>query len=236
MTSFDSVGAVIFDFDGVVCDSERLWCELLTEVYAGAGVVFPHETFIATIGGTSADFDPFELLAHSRPDRNALEWSEWCHELFDYRVLDELALPGVRDLWCAAQDEGWGIAVASNASVGRIESFLVQTGLIELVDVLVHNGHGAAPKPAPDLYRLAADMLGIPPRAAVAFDDSWRGVRAAKDSGARCVAVRTSLTRTHDLSEADARVLSLRDVSIHDGVVMILDRGDDHELADLRFD
>jgi len=42
MTFFDGVDAVIFDFDGVVCDSERLWCELLTEVYAGAAVVFPH--------------------------------------------------------------------------------------------------------------------------------------------------------------------------------------------------
>jgi HAD superfamily hydrolase (TIGR01509 family) len=212
MTVVGGISALVLDFDGTVCDSERLWAEILAEAYGEASVVFPRDRFVAGIGGTAADFDPFaDLAAAAGLDRDTLEAT--CHRRYDDRVTREAPLPGVVELCRSAHEAGMKLAIASNADPRDVNAFLRQSGLAALFGATVTRTPGARPKPAPDLYLGALAALGCPPAEALAFEDSARGVRAARDAGLRCVAVPTALTATHDLSAADWIVPDLTHVS-----------------------
>lgn len=146
-----------------------------------------------------------------RLDRDALEAA--CHRRYDGRVLREPPLPGVDALCRSAREAGLRLAIASNADPADITTFLRQAGLTALFAATATRIHKVRPKPAPDLYLDALASIGCLPSEAVAFEDSARGVQAAKTAGLRCVAVPTALTTGHDLSGADWIVPSLTYVS-----------------------
>ena len=185
-------------------------------------MTFPRARFLAGIGGTAADFDPFaDLAAAAGLDRDTLEAA--CHRRYDERVTREDPLPGVVSLCRSAHEAGSKLAVASNADPRDITAFLSQTGLAPLFSTTATRTHKVHPKPAPDLYLAALAGLGCPPSEALAFEDSARGVQAAKNAGLRCVTVPTAVTAAHDLSTADWIVPALTHVSLtRDGVRLLL--------------
>lgn len=121
----------------------------------------------------------------------------------------ERPLPGVRALLDDAKAQGLRSAIASSSGRSWVEDHLVRFALSEFFDAVVCAEDVERTKPAPDLYLAALRRLGVDAREAIAFEDSPRGVEAAKRAGIFCVAVPNAVTRGADLTHADVVVPSL---------------------------
>jgi HAD superfamily hydrolase (TIGR01509 family) len=208
--------AVVFDFDGLVVDTEASDFASWQAAYRDHGVELALAEWVACIG-TVGGFDPLarleELVGHP-VDRDAVLRE---HAARNNRLVEAtVALPGVEDRLEEARSLGWGIAIASSSPGYWVDRHLERLGLSGSF-ACVHcrdSAPGLQAKPAPDIYLAAVSALGVAPEEAVAFEDSPNGVAAAKAAGLWCIAVPHDLTRDLDLSAADAVVDSLASVRL----------------------
>ncbi|MEV6398082.1 HAD-IA family hydrolase [Streptomyces sp. NPDC051907] len=201
--------ALVLDFDGLVADTEVLWLAVLTRLYRSLSQELPHDLYVASIGGTLHDFDPFEDLATRCGTISAAELEVRGKDLFRTWMAYEAPLPGVRRLVEQAVRRGLPLAIASSSHSTSVVPYLDGFGLLGSFAAVVTAEDVPQVKPAPDLYLLASRRLGVDPTGIVAFEDSNRGVRAARAAGAFCVAVPHVLSRSHDFSAAALRLDSL---------------------------
>lgn len=192
--SVHGVEALLFDFDGLLVDSEtaglRSWqelywrhgCELdlrlwLEEVCAGRGPCMPREQLEAAVG-RSLDWEALEAVRLARRD-----------ELLVLR-------PGVHQVLAEAGRLGLACAIVSNAPDWWLEGQMARTGLArDRFACVVGRDPSRRSKPAPDAYRAALAALRLHPDRAVAFEDSPVGIAAALAAGIACVAVPNDVTR-----------------------------------------
>jgi HAD superfamily hydrolase (TIGR01509 family) len=217
--------AVVFDFDGLIMDSE--WS--IYEAAEAAFVHHGHELPVAawsTIVGTNDDADDswWENLCAAagtagfdRTDFDAHYEEPSARERLRARMLELPALPGVEVLVDSLTGAGVALGVASSSSTGWLERNLDRLGLIDRFGTLVgSDAVGGVGKPAPDVYLRACADLGADPARSVALEDSGHGVSAAKAAGMIAVAVPSRITRFNDLSHADRVVESLEHVTVAD--------------------
>jgi HAD superfamily hydrolase (TIGR01509 family) len=213
-----AIRGLLFDFDGLLVDTEspsRLGWE---ELYREHGHELPHEQWSTLVGTIGAPFDPAGHLEEliGRPlDREELRKRKRArsHALAD---LEELR-PGVEDYFVEAELLGLKTAVVSSSEDWWIERHLGRLGRLEGLDAIVAaNGDTARAKPRPDLYLEALDRLELDADEAIAFEDSPNGVTAAKAAGVFCVAVPNPITATLALDEADLVLESLADVPLQE--------------------
>lgn len=204
--------AIVFDFDGVIADSEPLHEEALRFAARAAGMDFTHERYLAAYVGLD-DRDCFAAIAGDHgvvPDAETLRG---LHRAKAERMAALLrgapvrTFAGVAELARAAAAEG-GAAICSGALRSEIEPMLGALGLGGVFSVVVTAENVARAKPDPEGYRLAVSRLGRDPRECVAIEDTPKGVAAARAAGLRVVAVTHTLVRS-ELAEADAVVESL---------------------------
>jgi HAD superfamily hydrolase (TIGR01509 family) len=212
------IRALVFDFDGLILDTETCTYETTAGIFAEHGVTLDLAWWHSTIG--TADHPHWsEILADrlGRPvDRAALVARREARRL---ALLD--ALPpcaGVVELLDEAAAQGIPIAVASSSGLEWVGGHLDRLELRSRFGAVVTRDDlgaaGARTKPAPDLYLLAADRLGVEPSHCVAFEDSPNGVAAARAARMVVVAVPGPMTAGLDLSAADLVVRSLADVGL----------------------
>jgi HAD superfamily hydrolase (TIGR01509 family) len=208
------ITALIFDFDGLVADTETPDYVAWQEVYSDHGCELPPETWSLAIGSAHLfnAYDHLESLLDRPIDRLAIK--ERVGERFRALMGELTPLPGVVDYLAAAPSLNLQLAVASSASRSWVTGNLRQLGLIDRFATICTSDDVERTKPEPDLYLLAAERLGVPPAQAVALEDSPNGVWAAKAAGMRCVAVPNAVTRLMDLSHADLVVPSLAAVPL----------------------
>jgi putative hydrolase of the HAD superfamily len=207
------IGALIFDFDGLILDTETCTYETTAGIFAEHGETLDLGWWHSIIG--TADHPHWsEILADrlGRPvDREALvAWREE-RRLEVLRALPPCA--GVVELLDDAAAEGIPTAVASSSGLEWVGGHLERLGLRSAFAAVVTrddlSGADARTKPAPDLFLLAAERLGVEPAHCVAFEDSPNGVAAARAAGMAVVAVPGPMTAGLDLSAADLVVPSL---------------------------
>ncbi|GAC1373598.1 MAG: HAD family hydrolase [Acidimicrobiales bacterium] len=205
--------AVIFDFDGLIIDSEQVEADLVIEVLAEWGVTASYQDFGHLFGSVDADEQWDELLAG------------WCGKTaadLDARIRtiasvlkDELPLmPGVRELLDAAHGRGLGVGIATGNTRVNLERRLGRHGVFDRFDAVVTRAEVAQGKPAPDIYLEAARRLGVPPKHCLALEDSVVGCQAALAAGMQVIACPTVVTAHCQYPPGADLVASLLHVSL----------------------
>lgn len=205
--------ALVFDFDGLVLDTESSCFASWQAVFREHGADYALAEYQLIVGTHNGEPDPFRLLearAGRSVDPAALETRRHALE----RTLNaQLApLPGVVPLIDAARAAAVRLAVASSSPLGWVEGHLGRLGLRDRFDTVVCRNESLRAKPAPDLYLEALRRLEVAPHEAVAFEDSHHGSLAAKRAGLRCIAVPGPVTRNQDFAHVDRRLTSLAEI------------------------
>jgi HAD superfamily hydrolase (TIGR01509 family) len=216
------IRAVVFDFDGVILDTEGPIFTVWREVFDAHGcpplTVQEWSAEIGTVGG----LDMITLLQEraTRPvDEDAMH--EWRRARRNELLAREVTRPGVREWLDEADALGLPLAIASSSPRDWVEPHLERLGLLERFGCVACFSDGIAPKPAPDSYLHACAALGVEPRNALAIEDSPHGVTAAKRAGLWCLAVPHAITAQLDLSHADAVLESLAGTSLRETVARV---------------
>jgi HAD superfamily hydrolase (TIGR01509 family) len=208
--------ALIFDFDGLILDTETPEVQIWQELYARYGQEFPLDEWVRTVvGATVANFDPvaqLERLTGLPLDRQAL------HEQAHRARLDWQAilppLPGVADYLDSARRLGLRLAIASSSPHGWVDGYLRRLGFYDLFDAVICREDAPRLKPDPDLFLAALSALHVRADQALAFEDSPNGVKAAKAAGLRVVGVSNSITARLGPLPADLILASLSDLPL----------------------
>ena len=204
------IRALIFDFDGLILDTEnpvyQAWCEL----YESFGYELPLDTWTVRVGGGAHMFDPFEHLEAQlgKPiDREAAEARR--ERRRTELVMAQPVLPGVREWIADASRLGLKLGIASSSSAQLVAGHLERLKLADSFDCVRCWDDVGVTKPDPASYLAVLEALGLDPGEAIAIEDSTNGITAAKAAGLLCVAVPNSITRGLPLDRADMRLESL---------------------------
>ena len=205
------IRALVFDFDGLILDTELSLIDAYDAVHADHGVAFDRERFRRNVGHADYIFDPWHAF-DAKADREALEFERRRRN----RERDHLlpVLPGVVTLLDAARDAGLRLGVASNSGHPHVEGHLGRLGLLDRFEFVACREDVPSPKPEPDLYRLVLNRFGLTGNAAIAFEDSHTGALAARRANLWTVAVPNGSTADHDFSHASLVVPSLAEVRL----------------------
>jgi len=211
------IRGLLFDFDGLIVDTETPSFASWQEVYGEHGRELPLERWATIIGTTGGGFDPLDYLEqlHGPIDRVAVKARRAEHEL---RLLEIEGLrPGILDYLEEADRLGLRKAIVSSSSRRWIDRHLARLERAEHFDEIVTaDGDPARGKPRPTLYLEALDRLDLRPDEAIAFEDSPNGVKAAKAAGIYCIAVPNGVTATLRLEEADLVLEELAELPLRE--------------------
>lgn len=211
------IRALIFDFDGLILDTETPMRASWMEIYEEAGLHVDPQDWATILGAAADPPEAYDLLeAHTgRPvNRAAIHQRRLEREL--ELLATETPLPGVRSLIDSAKQSHLHLAVASSSERAWVVEHLRAHNLLEAFDAIVSADDAARTKPAPDLFLGALDALGLDAGEAIAFEDSEHGVAAAKAAGLFCVAVPNQVTCCLRFDEADLVVSALSDLSLQE--------------------
>jgi HAD superfamily hydrolase (TIGR01509 family) len=210
------IRAIVFDFDGLILDTEEPVYRSWLEVYEAHGETLPFERWVQIVGSTTTEFHPQRHLE----ERLGRPLSQ---EVVDGRIgrrtemiLAQQVLPGILQYIDDATALGLKLGVASSSTRDWVSGHLERLGILGRFDCVRCRDDVNSAKPAPDLYIAVLDCLGVSPSEAFAIEDSPNGVIAAKQAGMLCVAIPNSITARLDLSKADLVLRSLSDLSLHD--------------------
>ncbi len=209
------IRGLIFDFDGLILDTEvpefQAWCD----VYQQHGAGLELSAWAVCIGTTSSAFDAhahLEAQLGRSLDRDVLrgaQRSRWA-EL----IAAQVTLPGVEAYLVAARQLGLKVGLASSSTRDWVAGHLARLGLLSYFDCLKCRDDVGRTKPDPLLYTAALAALDLRPDEAIALEDSPNGILAAKRAGLYVVAVPNALTGRLDLQQADLIVPSLGDLPL----------------------
>jgi len=215
------IRALVFDFDGLILETETPAYQSWAEIYREQGHELPMDRWYGYIGSDTG-FDPaghLAALVGEGFDRDAIQARRDARKTALIAVLDVMV--GVREYLSDAKRLGLRLAVASSSSRAWVLGHLDRLGIGAEWDAIRTREDVARTKPAPDLYLAAVKALGVAPREAVAFEDSMNGVAAAKDAGLLCVAVPNALTVGMDLSRADVKLDSLAETPLEELLALL---------------
>jgi beta-phosphoglucomutase len=222
------ISALIFDFDGVIADTERLHLAAFRQVLEtprspdhqitkSPNPLLTTEDYYANYLGFD-DEGVFRVLSADRGVdlgderiRELVEEKGRAYELMIART-DSVLYPGAAA--CIRRFHGRvPLAIASGAYATEIRSVLQPAGLLSCFETIVGCGDTATGKPAADPYVEAANRLNVDPHRCVAIEDSRWGIQAAVAAGMSCIAVTTSY-KAHELPGAVLVVKSLDEVTM----------------------
>lgn len=210
--------AVVFDFDGLIIDSEWLIFETACAAFAEHGHALTVEAWSTIIGINDDSDDTWWSSVCSAAGVVGFDRAQFdaTYEAQPREGRDELPpLPGVVELVEALVHEGVPIGVASSSSRAWLDRHLGRLGLADRFGALIGSDLvGGVGKPAPDVYLRACADLGADPASSVAIEDSAHGVAAAKAARMAAVAVPSRITRFNDFADADLVVDSVADLTV----------------------
>jgi HAD superfamily hydrolase (TIGR01509 family) len=218
------IKALIFDFDGIIIDSESPELQVWQEVFAEHGRELGFELWADLIGRPPNHFDLYSYFQQNIAPEADIETLRLTRRARVIALTEaQPVLPGVLDYLRAASTLGLKIGMASSSSGRHVLGHLARLELLDYFHSTKCFEDTATHKPDPGPYRAVLAELAVSADEAIAFEDSPNGVSAAKAAGIFCVAVPNPVTRVLPLEHADYRLESLADEPLED----ILARADE---------
>ena len=212
------IKALIFDFDGLILDTESPEADMWTQIYAEHGFEFPLDEWGTIIGGGgSSNFDAADhlsLLSQGRLDPASMRIRHRSGS--DALTLKQPILPGVVDYIHEAKRLDLKLAIASSSPHSWVDTHAKRLGIFDDFDHVICSDDVAPgrTKPNPDLYLLALNQLQVQKNEAIVFEDSPNGVKAANRAGIFVVAVPNPITSKLNIDGANLILNSLSDLSL----------------------
>jgi HAD superfamily hydrolase (TIGR01509 family) len=210
-----TIKGLIFDFDGLILDTELPVYQSWQEIYQSYGLNLPFDEYAKCIGSTNVIFDPLLHLAQQLPfeiDRKTLHQKQQEREL--QLLAGQAILPGVEKFLSEAKKLSLPCAIASSSDRHWIEWNLERIGVKPYFSVIVTADEVKHVKPHPDLFLEALAGLQLKPKEVIGFEDSLNGIMAAKSAGIWIIGIPNPLTRQLDLSSADRVYNSMADIDL----------------------
>ena len=217
LPEFRRMRAVIFDMDGVIFDSEKLYIDCCVEAAEPLGMENIVETVYRCIGVTTEvtlrilteAYHDAALVASFRAAADSLFREKYRAGLLQVK-------PGVRELLTELKSRGLKLAVASSTRTEAVERELADAGLLPFFDRIVGGDQVGRSKPNPDIFLKAAEALGETPERCLVIEDSFNGIRAAKAADMTVIMV-------PDLLQPDEEMLALAD-AVEPSLLQVLER------------
>jgi len=207
------IGAFLFDLDGVLTDTSELHFQAWKRLADELGIPFTREDNEALRGISRGESLKLLLKGRRVSERQAQEWADRKNSYYQ-AMIEKMTpadlLPGARELLLETRAAKIKIAVVSSSRNARRVADRLE--LWPYIDALVDGASGARSKPAPDLFLLGAQQVGVPPAECVVFEDAASGIEAAKAGGMRAV----GLGPIERVGKADLVLTSLEGVHLKD--------------------
>ena len=190
-----SFAGVIFDMDGVLCDSEDFMAEAAAAMFAETYGVIVNPDEFRPFRGMGEDRYLGGVAKHHSVTLDLAVDKNRAYEIFLHRIPGRLQpLPGAREFIASCRARGLKLAVATSADRLKLNGMLPEIGLPhQLFDAIVTGSDVTNKKPNPEIFLTAAKLIGLPAEHCLVVEDARSGVQAAKAAGSRCLAVTTSL-------------------------------------------
>jgi beta-phosphoglucomutase len=210
------IHAIVFDFDGVIADSEPLHLRSYQDVLGPRGVTLTREEYYADYLGFD-DVTVFRRLGTAygieMGDEQVATLIAEKSDVFDTLMASGNVLyPGAAALIDRLAAE-FPLGIASGALKHEIQAILRGNNLEQHFRFIVASGDTAQSKPAADPYRRAAELLGLPPGQCLAIEDSLWGIQSARAAGLLCIAVPHTYPAA-ELGTADLVVPDLGSITV----------------------
>lgn len=211
--------ALIFDFDGVILDTETPEVLVWQSIYKEHGFELPVDEWEKTIGGYGiSNFDAAEHLSHLSHGRlDPVSSRVTYRKKADQIINANPIMPGVVSMIEQAKDNGLQVAIGSSSSHSWVDAHAKRLGIFDCFDLIICQDDvlPGRTKPNPDIFLKALDQLNVKKDAAVVFEDSPNGVLAARRAGIFVVGVPNPLTVKMGVT-GDLTVPSLAELSLHE--------------------
>ena len=203
----EKLEAVIFDFDGTIVDTEKVYYENMRDLTEEVlGQKLDKMDYIKNVSGTNEETS--KRYYNERYEMSSEDYDKFEAEITK-RILDNYhnapVLPGIAELMEYLYNKGIKMAVASNGKREHIETGLQRKGFEKYISVIATKAEVSNPKPAPDIYLLAAEKLGVDINNSIAIEDSRPGALGAVASGATLILQTNDITKHMDFSGVNYR-------------------------------
>ena len=213
----EMTGAVIFDMDGVIFDTERLYiecCKAVADKYNMGDDARVEALCYRCIGLTNV-MTRRKILDAYGEDFPIDDYCRDSSRIFAERFGDgkHMIKPGVHEIFAWLKQEGYRIALASSTRTDVLSGELDRAGLLQNFDVIVGGDQVTRSKPEPDIFLRAAELLEVRPEECIVIEDSFNGIRAASAAGMRPIMVPDLLEPDDEIrGKAEVVLDSLLDV------------------------
>jgi HAD superfamily hydrolase (TIGR01509 family) len=210
--SFD---AIIFDFDGTLIDTETADFAACQMLYEELGLTLSLERWAAEVVGVQDGYNILfdELVRQSKNGLTKAGLWQRIHQLWELTLQDMGLMSGVEHLLPTLRTAGYPLAIATASDRAWVNRWLGYFKLASYFQTIATGDDVRHNKPAPDVFLLAADRLGIRPDRCLVFEDSMAGACAAKSAGMTVIAVPSPVTQSLDFSQADRVIAGLEQVT-----------------------
>lgn len=217
------IKALVFDFDGLILDTETPSYEAFLEIYRDYGIELPLETYAQCIGTTFEVFNPYSYLSECLGqgiDTDLVK--NQFRTKYRERLECQKLRSGVTDYLEEATQLNLKIGLASSSSLAWIQPYLERYNLANYFSSICTSDHVEKVKPDPELYIQSLNNLGVSGEETISFEDSLNGLKAAKAAGLNCVIVPNELTKYSPFFEHNLLINSMRDMSLEQVISAIM--------------
>ncbi|MEK5038074.1 HAD family hydrolase [Sporosarcina sp. FSL K6-3457] len=215
------IKGIIFDFDGLIVDTETHQYLVLQEIFSEHESELPIERWQQEIG-TQSGFSPFDYLEEKigrKLEHQVLQ--EQFKEKYHAILAKEKARAGVEDYLKAAKEMGLKIGLATSSTYQWVSTHLKNLNLFDYFDCIQTSDDVEKVKPDPALYLQTAIGLELVVEECLVFEDSANGALAAKRAGMSCVIVPNQVTHTMDFCSVEHRLESMTDMLLKDMIEIV---------------